>query len=273
MRLLFIGDIVGRSGVEITRRAVPWLRDQLDLDLVIANAENAAGGLGVTPAIAEKLLASGVDGITLGNHSWSKWDIVKWMEDSGRICRPANGMPDWPGSGHLLLPVGQRTVGVINIQGQTFMSTPISPFAMIKDYVMKLRAAGADEVIVDFHAEATAEKNAMGRFLDGEVTLICGTHTHVQTADARILPGGTAYITDAGMTGPADSIIGMKIDTSLRRFVEALPTRYELASGPAQLNAVFCESDPSTGLAINVEAFSLDDDAVPPLDDERDLLG
>ena len=269
MKLLFIGDIVGRGGVDLTCRAVPWLRDELGLDLVLANAENAARGLGLTSSIAKDLLDSGVDGLTLGNHSWSKWEIVSWMKHSNRVCRPCNGMKDWPGFGHMMIPVGSQIIGVVSLQGQTFMSTPISPFAMIKDYLDTLRLEGADQLIVDFHAEATAEKCAMGWFLDGDVSLVCGTHTHVQTSDARILPGGTAYITDVGMTGPVDSVIGMEVASSLRRFVSHLPARYELASGPSALNAVICETDPRTGHALSIQAIRLDEDEVPDLSDDE----
>lgn len=257
LKILFIGDIVGSSGVKYIKAVLPELRAKRSIDLVIANAENAAGGLGLTSSLARSLHEVGVKVLTLGNHVWAKWDVVELLENDLAVCRPANGHPDWPGSGFSIVKSNDMTLAVISLLGQYALNAPISPFMMIKDLLAELRAEHPGiKFIVDMHAEATAEKLAMVEYLDGEVAAVLGTHTHVQTADERVSKLGTASITDVGMTGPKDGIIGMSKRSSLRRFVDQLPARYELADGPCMLNAVLFELD-SEGQAVSIERIQM----------------
>ncbi len=257
MRILFIGDIFGKPGREIARRAVPALIEQESLDFVIANVENAAAGFGVTGDIADTILGYGVDAMTTGNHVWDKKEVLDYIPRQPKLLRPANFPAGVPGRGSYL---GQtRTgepIGVINVIGRIFMQPLDDPFAIVLKEIEALRAR-ARVIIVDFHAEATSEKVAMGWHLDGRVTGVFGTHTHVQTADDRILPKGTAYLTDAGMTGPHDSIIGVTTEIALTRFLTGLPARFEAATGPGRLNAVIVTADQASGRATAIQRLNL----------------
>jgi metallophosphoesterase (TIGR00282 family) len=256
MRILFIGDIVGRPGRELIRVGVPALRALHRADLVVANAENAAAGFGVTREIGDQLLDCGVDVMTSGNHVWNKRETLDYIVAEPRLLRPANYPAGVPGNGHYLARTSDgRTVGIINVMGRVFMPTLDDPFAVVLTEIEALRPR-ARVIFVDFHAEATSEKSAMGWHLDGKVAAVIGTHTHVQTADERILPKGTAFLTDVGMTGPHDSIIGVEVEPALSRFLNGLPSRFETASGNPRLNAVLVEADAATGLAIDIERLS-----------------
>jgi metallophosphoesterase (TIGR00282 family) len=254
VRCMVIGDIIGKPGRLAVRNSLGDLRRELDLDLVIANGENLAAGAGLTPSLAEELLSSGVDVITSGNHIWDKREVYEYLDSGRPVLRPMNYPDDAPGRGWLIhsLPDGGQ-VAVVNAMGRVFMNQLDSPFS-----AMDALLDGAAEPlpplrIVDFHCEITSEKNAMGWFLDGRVTAVVGTHTHVPTADARLLPKGTAYISDVGMTGPRDSIIGFSLETVLPRFLTHLPTRFSVADGPVTLNAVVIEAERSTGLARSID--------------------
>jgi len=253
MRCLVIGDIIGKPGRLAIGHALPDLRAELDLDMVIANGENVAAGAGLTPSLAEELLTSGIDVLTSGNHIWDKREIYDYLDTDRPVLRPANYPDDAPGRGWLIhrLEDGEP-VAVINLMGRVFMNQLDSPFTLA-DALLD----GAAEPLpalrfVDFHCEITSEKNAMGWHLDGRVTAVVGTHTHVPTADARVLPDGTAYISDVGMTGPRDSVIGFRLDTVLPRFLCHLPTRFEVAEGPVSLNAALIEADRVTGKAVSI---------------------
>jgi metallophosphoesterase (TIGR00282 family) len=257
MRILFIGDIFGRPGREVARRALPALVERHDLDLVVANVENCAAGFGVTGDLAEAILGYGVHVMTTGNHVWDKKEVLDYIPRQPRLLRPANFPPGVPGRGSYLAQTrGGETVGVLNLMGRIFMTPLDDPFAIALREIEALRAK-TRVILVDFHAEATSEKVSMGWHLDGRVTAVVGTHTHVQTADERILPKGTAYITDAGMTGPYDSIIGVSVDAALGRFLTGMPAKFEAATGPARLNAVLVTADASTGRATGIERVNL----------------
>ena len=256
MKVLFIGDIVGRPGREIVRKGLKRLVDHYGADLVIANAENAAAGFGVTRDIGDALLGYGIDVMTSGNHIWDKKEVLEYIPTQPRLLRPANYPAGVPGRGSLVAQTRDgRAVGVINVMGRVFMLNIDDPFAVVLREIEAVRAK-AKVIIVDFHAEATSEKIAMGWHLDGKVTLVVGTHTHVQTADERILPHGTAYLTDAGMTGPHDSIIGMEREPSLARFLNGMPSKFEPATGNPRLNGVVVEADDQTGRAVAVTRIS-----------------
>jgi hypothetical protein len=257
MNILFIGDIFGKSGREIARRAVPALVATRAVDLVIANVENAAAGFGITGDIAETILGFGVDVMTTGNHVWDKKEVLDYVPGQPRLLRPGNYPAGVPGRGSFLARTRSgEPVGVINLMGRVFMTPLDDPFAMAVREAEALRAK-TRVILLDFHAEATSEKVAMGWHMDGRVTAVVGTHTHVQTADERILPKGTAYLTDAGMTGPHDSIIGVSVDAALGRFLSAMPAKFEAAPGAARLNAVLITADPATGRAVAIERINL----------------
>ena len=261
MRILFIGDIVGKPGRELVRRGLPSLVEQHSIDLVIANAENAAAGFGITREIGDQLLGWGVDVMTTGNHVWYKKEAIDYIGAEPRLLRPANYPAGVPGNGSYLARTADgRSAGVVNVMGRVFMLAIDDPFDVVLKEIAALKAR-ARVVFVDFHAEATSEKIAMGWHLDGKVTAVVGTHTHVQTADERILPKGTAYLTDVGMTGPHDSIIGVEIEPALGRFRNAMPARFETATANPRLNAVIVEADDATGMATDVEriSYSLDE--------------
>jgi 2',3'-cyclic-nucleotide 2'-phosphodiesterase len=261
MRILFIGDIVGRPGRELVRRGLAGIVDQHRIDIVIANAENAAAGFGITREIGDQLLDYGVDVMTSGNHIWDKREAIDYIGAESRLLRPANYPAGVPGNGSYLARTRDgQSVGVINLMGRVFMLNIDDPFACALRQIDAMRQR-TRVIFVDFHAEATSEKIAMGWHLDGKVTALVGTHTHVQTADERILPKGTAYLTDVGMTGPHDSVIGVEIDAALGRFLNAMPTRFETATANPRLNAVVVQADEQTGLATDIErlSYSLDE--------------
>jgi metallophosphoesterase (TIGR00282 family) len=256
MKLLFIGDIVGRPGRELIRKGLRALINHHGADLVIANVENSAAGFGVTKDICDTFLEWGIDVMTSGNHVWDKKEALDYIAGEPRLLRPANFPPGVPGRGAYLAQTGDgRAVGVINVMGRVFMTPIDDPFQIVLREIESLRSK-TKVIVVDFHAEATSEKIAMGWHLDGRATLVVGTHTHVQTADERILPKGTAYLTDAGMTGPHDSIIGMEIEPSLARFLTAMPSRFEPAAGNPRLNGVVVEADDKTGRAVSMTRIS-----------------
>jgi len=257
MRILFIGDIFGKPGREIARRAIPALVERESIDFVIANVENSAAGFGVTGDIADAIVGYGVDAMTSGNHVWDKKEVLDYMPRQPKLLRPANFPPGVPGRGSYLgrTRTGEP-VGVINVMGRIFMQPMDDPFAIVLKEIDAMRAK-TRVIIVDFHAEATSEKVAMGWHLDGRVTGVFGTHTHVQTADDRILPKGTAYLTDVGMTGPHDSIIGVTTEVALTRFLNGLPARFESATGPGRLNAVIVTADQATGRATALQRLNL----------------
>src|SRR5437773_1383930 len=260
MRILFIGDIVGRPGRDLVRHGVAALVDHHHIDLVIANAENAAAGFGITREIGDQLLDLGVDVMTSGNHIWDKKEALDYIGAEPRLIRPLNYPAGVPGNGSYLARTRSGvSVGVINAMGRVFMLNIDDPFARVPQEIEAMRQR-TRIVFVDFHAEATSEKIAMGWHLDGKATAVIGTHTHVQTADERILPKGTAYLTDVGMTGPHDSIIGVETEVALKRFLTALPQRFETATGNPRLNAVVIEADEQTGKATDIERLSLSAD-------------
>jgi metallophosphoesterase (TIGR00282 family) len=257
MRILFIGDIFGKPGREIARRAVPALIERESLDFVIANVENSAAGFGVTGDIADTILGYGVDAMTTGNHVWDKKEVLDYIPGQPKLLRPANFPAGAPGRGSYLGKTRSgESIGVINVMGRIFMQPLDDPFAIVLKEIEAMRGK-ARVIIVDFHAEATSEKVAMGWHLDGKVTAVFGTHTHVQTADDRILPKGTAYLTDAGMTGPHDSIIGVTTEIALGKFVTGLPARFESASTPGRLNGVIVTADLASGKATAIERLNL----------------
>src|SRR5688572_6909170 len=257
MRILFIGDIFGKPGREVARRAIPALVAERQLDLVIANVENSAAGFGVTGDIADTILGYGVDVMTTGNHVWDKKELLDYIPRQPKLLRPANYPSAVPGRGSYVARTRTgEPVGVINLMGRVFMTPLDDPFAVALREIEAVRAK-ARVVIVDFHAEATSEKVSMGWHLDGRVTAVFGTHTHVQTADERVLPKGTAYMTDVGMTGPHESVIGVTVEAALGRFLNAMPAKFEAASGPGRLNAVIVTADPATGKAVSLERLNL----------------
>jgi metallophosphoesterase (TIGR00282 family) len=270
VRILFIGDIVGRPGRQLVKTGLTGLVSRHDVDFVIANGENAAAGFGITREIGDELLDLGIDVLTSGNHIWDKKEALDYIGVESRLLRPANYPAGVPGNGSY---VGRarngQSVGVINAMGRVFMLNIDDPFAVVLREIEALRAR-ARVIFVDFHAEATSEKIAMGWHLDGRVTAVVGTHTHVQTADERILPKGTAYLTDAGMTGPHDSVIGVEIEPALGRFLTALPSRFETATANPRLNAVLIDADDATGKATDIERLSYSQDELAELAaDER----
>jgi metallophosphoesterase (TIGR00282 family) len=260
MRILFIGDIVGRSGRTIVCERLPKLVRDWKLDLVVANGENSAGGFGITEAIYRELLDAGVDTVTLGNHAWDQKEALVFIERAPRLIRPVNYPAGTPGRGSAVIEAknGARVL-VVNVMGRIFMDPLDDPFAAVdRELIACPLPRAADAIIVDFHGEATSEKQAMGLFCDGRASLVAGTHTHVPTADLRVLPGGTAYMSDVGMTGDFNSVIGMAKDEPLQRFLTRVASsRFEPANGPATLCAVAVETDPATGLAARVGAVRL----------------
>ena len=252
MNILFIGDIVGRPGRDLVHKGLPALVEHYDIDLTIANAENSAAGFGITRDIGETLLEWGVEVMTSGNHIWDKKEALDYIATEPRLLRPANYPAGVPGRGSYVAQTRDgRSVGVINVMGRVFMTPIDDPFAVVLREIEAIRHR-VKVIFVDMHAEATSEKISMGWYLDGKVTAVVGTHTHVQTADERILPNGTAYLTDAGMTGPHDSIIGMEREPSLARFLTGLPSKFEPATGNPRLNGVVLEADDKTGRATKI---------------------
>jgi 2',3'-cyclic-nucleotide 2'-phosphodiesterase len=255
MNILFVGDVFGKPGREALLRWLPGFTEEHAVDFVIANGENAANGAGITSKIAERLLAGGVDVITTGNHVWRQKEVYTFLTSDERIVRPANYPAGAPGRGLTVRPSSDGSeVAVINLAGELFLQTGMSPFRIVDRLVDEAQQL-AETIVVDLHAEATSEKVAMGHYLDGRVTAVLGTHTHVQTSDARVLPGGTAYMTDVGMTGPRDSVIGVRTDIILRRFTTELPQAFEVADGPVRLDAALIAAE--GGRATSIEAVDV----------------
>jgi metallophosphoesterase (TIGR00282 family) len=270
MNILFIGDIFGRPGRQLLKTGLAAIISRHEIDFVIANAENAAAGFGITREIGDQLLEWGVDVMTSGNHIWDKKEALDYIGAEPRLLRPANYPAGAPGNGSYLARTRDgRSVGVVNVMGRVFMLNIDDPFTVVLREIAALKER-TRIVFVDFHAEATSEKIAMGWHLDCKATAVVGTHTHVQTADERILPKGTAYLTDVGMTGPHDSIIGVDIQAALGRFLTALPARFETATDNPRLNAVIIEADEQTGRATDIERLSLSADDIQQLADLAD---
>jgi metallophosphoesterase (TIGR00282 family) len=259
-RILFLGDIVGEPGRKAVIERLPDLRKDRQIDFVIANGENSAGGRGITPKISIDLLRAGVAVITTGDHAWDQPEIMPYMNSEPRLLRPLNYPDGTPGQGSVVLDTAKGKIGVINAQGLTFMQPPLAnPFLAVDAEIDRLRELeGPLTLFVDFHAEATSEKIAMGRALDGRVCAVVGTHTHVQTADDRVLPGGTAFLCDAGMCGPTESILGREIGPVVERFRTQLPRRFPVAGGPIGLRGALIDVDETTGLAVAIERFAED---------------
>lgn len=259
MKVLCIGDIMGEPGRRAAARVVPRLIAQHQIDAVIANGENVAGGFGITPELAEELFETGISVITTGNHAWDKKEAVGYFSREPRLLRPANYPPGVPGNGSAVIETaGGERLAVLQLMGRVYMPTIDCPFQTAKRVLSRLKQE-TSAIIVDMHGEATSEKMAMGHFLDGEVVAVVGTHTHVQTADELILPKGTAYITDIGMTGPLHSVIGVKKELAIEKFLTGMPRRFEVASGPSVFCAVLLELDPRLGKAITFERIRLVD--------------
>ncbi len=256
MKLLFIGDIVGEPGRRAVAQIVPVLRQRHGIDVVIANGENSAGGSGITPDTAADIFAAGVDIITSGDHLWDQKEVTQLLDGEPRFVRPLNYPRGTPGQGSTVLQKeGLPAVAVINLQGRTFMQPLENPFLAAQAEVKKLRSL-APVIFVDIHAEATSEKIAMARMLDGQVSAVVGTHTHVQTADEQIFPGGTAFLCDAGFTGPHESCLGREFEPVIRRFLTSTPQRFGVAKGRVLLQGVLIEVDPVSGQARSIERIS-----------------
>lgn len=268
MRIVFLGDIVGRSGREVVIQELPALRNKLSIDAVVVNAENASHGFGLSPAIAEDLFKAGVDVITLGNHSWDRKDLIPYIRNTPKIIRPLNYPPQTPGAGHyiFMLPNNKKLL-VINALGRLFMEPMDDPFRMIDELLSKYRfGIDVHAILIDIHAEATSEKAAVAHYFDGRVSMVVGTHTHIPTADYRILPSGTAFQTDAGMCGDYNSVIGMQKEAAIYRFVTKMPgMRLSPAEGSATLCGLLVETDDKTGKALRVSPIRLKGDLDPIL--------
>ena len=256
MKLLFIGDIVGKPGRKAVRYFLPRLRETLGLDFIVANGENSAGGSGITPATASEIFEAGVDVITCGDHLWDQREVVSLLNNESRFVRPENYPEGTPGQGFCVQQIGDLPpIGVLNLQGQTFMKPIENPFYAADAAVDELREQ-TPIILVDMHAETTSEKIAMGRFLDGRVSAVIGTHTHVQTADEHIFPGGTAFLCDAGCTGPQESILGREIEPIIQRFLTYQPQRFAVASKQVTLNGAVIDIDELSGKATSIERVS-----------------
>lgn len=253
LKILFIGDICGSVGRRCVTKLLPGLKAELAADMVVANAENAAGGVGLTSKLAGELFLAGVEVITTGNHVWRHAELRSLLDEEPHLLRPANYPPGVAGHGHVVArTAGGVRVGVLNLEGRVFMSNLDCPFRAA-DELLAGPLADADVVVVDIHAEATSEKQALGWYLDGRVGAVIGTHTHVPTADQRVLPGGTAYITDIGLTGPHESVIGMRREQAIGRFLTQKPTRFQPATGDRRLQGALVTLDPAEGLAVDIE--------------------
>ena len=267
IRILFLGDVVGEPGRKAVIEQLPLLKLSEGLDFCIVNGENAAGGKGITPRIAIDLLRAGAAVITTGDHVWDQQEIVDYFPTEPRLLRPLNYPQGTPGAGSVVLETAKGRIGVIQAQGRSFIQPPLeNPYLAVEQEVERLRADGVTTLVLDMHAETTSEKIAMGRMLDGKVSLVVGTHTHVQTADETIFPGGTGYLTDAGMCGPEESVLGRSIESVVWRFKSGMPTRFPIAKGPVRLCGVIVEIDPETGrcLAIRRLSMRVAEDAVSP---------
>ena len=253
MRILFVADVVGTPGRGAIEARLQGIREELGIDACVVNGENAADGVGITPRLADRLLGVGVDAITLGNHAFRRAEIGPYLEGSDRVVRPANTSVNSPGRGLAVVPAANGTpLAVVNVMGSLFLHPATSMFEVIDDLVEEARRA-TPVILVDVHAEATSEKVALARWLDGRVTAVVGTHTHVQTSDARLLPAGTAFITDAGMTGPHDSVIGVQVELAVRRMRTGMPVRFQTAQDDVRIEGVMVDCDPATGRATAIE--------------------
>lgn len=253
-----VGDIVGRPGRKILSYALPKLKKERDLDLIIVNGENSAGGFGITKETYNEIKRAGADVVTSGNHIWDKRDSGELLDSEPRLLRPANYPPGVFGTGSVTFDINGIKVGVINLAGRVYMDAIDCPFRKAKEICLEMREKGIKHIFVDFHAEATSEKEAMGYFLDGLVTAVVGTHTHVPTGDERILEDGTAFQTDLGMTGPRDGILGVAKDIIIAKFLDALPKRFEIANGAVWLCGLIIDVDDSSGKAISIERLRLE---------------
>jgi metallophosphoesterase (TIGR00282 family) len=259
MRVLFIGDVVGSPGRQMVKEYVKKIQRKYKIHLTIVNGENAANGKGITDKIYRGFLEQGADVITLGNHTWDNKEIFDFIDDAKYMIRPANFPDETPGKGYVIKQFNSISIGIINLQGRTFLPPLDCPFKKAQELIDKIKEK-TSIIFVDFHAEATSEKQAMGWFLDGQVSAVVGTHTHVQTADNRVLPKGTAFITDVGMTGPYDGILGMEKEQVIKRFLTSLPVRFEVKDGRSQLNAVVVDIDEKTGTAKKIDRLIINDD-------------
>lgn len=252
VNILFIGDIVGKPGRKAIREILPSLKDRFPIDLVVANGENASGGIGISVKSADELLTSGIQVLTSGNHIWKKKEILTYIEQNPDLIRPANFPPETPGNGFVIKETksGCR-IGILNLMGRTFMEAVDCPFKKSIEAIKRLTEE-TSVILVDFHAEATSEKMALGWYLDGKVSAVLGTHTHVQTSDERIFPQGTAYITDVGMTGPMESVIGVKKELAVERFLTQMPYKFEVATREIVLEGVLLSIDPVSGKSLNI---------------------
>jgi metallophosphoesterase (TIGR00282 family) len=257
IRILFLGDVVGEPGRKAVAEQLPLLKQSEALDFIIVNGENSAGGKGITPRIAIDLLRAGAAVITTGDHVWDQKEIVDYFPTEPRLLRPINYPEGTPGAGSVVLETAKCRVGVVHAQGRSFIQPPLeNPYLAVEKEVARLRAEGVSVIVLDFHAETTSEKIAMGRMLDGTVSLVVGTHTHVQTADERIFPGRTGYLTDAGMCGPDESVLGRSIDSVVWRFKSGLPTRFPVAKGAVRLCGVIVDIDTETGDCLAIRRIS-----------------
>ncbi len=258
IRILFLGDVVGEPGRKAVIEQLPLLKQSEGLDFCIVNGENSAGGKGITPRIAIDLLRAGAAVITTGDHVWDQQEIVDYFPTEPRLLRPLNYPEGTPGAGSVVLETAKGKIGVIQAQGRSFIQPPLdNPYLAVEKEVKRLRAAGVFTLVLDFHAETTSEKIAMGRMLDGKVSLVVGTHTHVQTADERIFPGGTGYLTDVGMCGPDESVLGRSVESVVWRFKSGLPTRFPIAKGPVRLCGVVVDVDAETGNCLEIKRLSI----------------
>ena len=253
LRILFLGDVVGEAGRKAVGEMLPQIKEELKVDFAIVNGENSAAGRGITPKLCIGLMRAGAAVVTTGDHIWDQREILSFLPTEPRLLRPANYPADNPGAGYVVLETKKGKVGVINLQGRVFMQPPLeNPFTVVQQIVEEIRKE-TPIIFLDFHAEATSEKVAMGWFLDGKVSAVVGTHTHIPTADEWVLPGGTAYQSDAGMCGPMESVIGSQIEPVLARFLNGMPTRFGVGRGTVRINGALVTVDPSTGLAKSIE--------------------
>lgn len=258
MRILFLGDVVGEPGRKAVMEQLPVLKTTHQLDFIVVNGENAAGGRGITPRISIDLLRAGAAVITTGDHIWDQPEIVDYLPTEPRLLRPINYPAGTPGNGSVVLTTAKGKVAVVQAQGRSFMQPPLeNPFLAVAAEIDRLQEDGVKVIVLDIHAETTSEKIAMGRMLDGRVSLVVGTHTHVQTADETIFPGGTGYLTDAGMCGPEESVLGRAIESVVWRFKSGMPTRFPIAKGPVRLCGVIVDVDPASGRCEKIERLSL----------------
>ena len=256
LRMMFLGDVVGEPGRRAVIDLVPVLKKEYELDFVIVNGENAAGGRGITPKITIDLLRAGIAVVTTGDHIWDQKEILNYIDTEPRLLRPINYPENTPGQGSVILETPKGKVGVLNVQGRTFMLPPLeNPFRALDAAIAKMREE-TSVIFVDVHAETTSEKIAVGRYLDGRVSAVVGTHTHVQTGDERVFPGGTAFLCDAGMCGPTESVLGREIEPILARFLTNLPATFPVAKGPVALNGAIIDIDETTGKALGIQRFT-----------------